>query len=80
MFQKLAEIYNSTQARTLLLAGLIMTVLFYSNFMKAAIMTVSLLVTAYIINCLVRGNCNMIAWLYVLINVMATYNLLKYRM
>lgn len=80
MLHKLAEIYNSTQARTLLIAGLVMTVLFYSNFMKAAIMAVSLLVTGYIINCLVRGNCNMIAWLYVLINVMATYNLLKYRM
>lgn len=76
-FKTLSEIYNSTQARTLLIAGIALIILYYTNLMTSAVLLTSLLITAYIVNCLVKGNCQMIAWLYVVINVMATYNLLK---
>lgn len=78
MFGKLlADTYNSTQARTLLIAGVALALIYYTDLNKLLVLLLSLLVTSYIINCLVRGNCEIIAWVYVVMNVLITYQLLN---
>jgi hypothetical protein len=69
------KLYPSLQSKIVLITGLFV-VLFFNNKPSALKITMGILgvlVNAYLINCLVHGDCGIMAWLYVAMNILGTY-------
>jgi hypothetical protein len=69
------RLYPSTQSKVILFTGLLVLFFFTKKFnpIKLTMGLLGVLVNAYLINCLVRGDCGSMAWLYVAMNMLGTY-------
>jgi hypothetical protein len=74
MFMKeINQMFPSFQSQVMLFVGIAMVLLMARKMSKTLVLALSVAINAYIINCLVYGDCNKIAWFYVVMNLLATY-------
>jgi hypothetical protein len=69
------QVYPSVQSKVILFTGLLVVFFFTKRLtpLRTTMAVLGVAVNAYLINCLVRGDCGAIAWLYVAMNMVGTY-------
>ena len=75
--REVMQTFPSSQSQIMLFVGVAMVVLMARKLSKAVIIVLSVALNAYIINCLVYGNCQKIAWFYVAMNLLGTYYMVQ---
>lgn len=80
MFDKfLKTIFQSRQSQVILAVGLVMMLLNVKKLdtVKVIAALIAILINAYIINCLLHGDCGIYAWIVVFFHSYALYNVLS---
>jgi len=72
--------FPSTQSKLMLLSGLVVLFVALMKSKKPLILTLFtlpfILIQAYIVNCIVAGDCLKIGWLYVIMNISTAFTAL----
>ncbi len=69
--------YPSLQSRLMILTGLVVLLVALTRAKKPLVLTLFtlpfILFQAYIVNCMINGNCTKIGWLYVVMNILTAF-------
>jgi hypothetical protein len=74
MIQLFNKLYHNIQSKLVILIGLISVYFVYkkTNWERSVCILIATMINAYLINHLANGNCSIMAWIYVILNILGT--------